>query len=98
MIVVAAVAYALVPADLTPRASSDEGTVEAMEVLGVVQSILSDAAMFCDRNPKVCEIGRSIIFQVNEPTQSTTDEFAEPKEISQSAENAPEPIVAAPEN
>ena len=100
MILAAVIAYALMPTDLTPRISDDESAKGANDALGVARSILSDAAMFCDRNPKVCETGRSLIFQAQESAQTKINQLSETESTSDplADQNTSNPIVVVPEN
>ena len=77
MILAAIIAYALIPADLTPKSNDKELSLDVTQMLDMVSSFVTDLSGFCLRNPQTCEKGQSLADEVGEKTLSTLEHFSE---------------------
>ncbi len=92
LIVAAAIAYILIPEDLTPRVTAVEGNqpaVSASQTLDAANSVLQDIGDFCTRNPEACETGRALIETARQKAQTGLDKLSK----SRSTTSAPTETV-----
>lgn len=80
LIVAAAIAYILIPEDLTPRVSTVENNppaLSASQTLDAANSVLQDISDFCTRNPEACETGRALIETARQKAQTGLDKLSQ---------------------
>lgn len=101
MILAAAVAYILIPEDLTPHATDQSESIPltASQTLDAAGSVLQDIGGFCVRNPEACETGKVILETARQKAQQGLQKLAgdqqhssEPSENTQPTDSAALPI------
>lgn len=71
MIMAAAIAYILIPEDLTPRVATEPQAppLSAAQTLDAAGTVLQDLGDFCTRNPDACETGRILLETARQKAQ-----------------------------